>query len=116
MGLTLSENNLREIETAFKTKLDDAFQGEFEFGPITAKQVVNLYGQDNVEVIIVVNGEYRRLDPKKTLKVMNEMYDYLEQGPFGFGFDNTMLPGYIHESEYEYWLEISSRPPWERED
>ena len=114
MSLNLSEDNLREIETTFKTKLDDAFQGEFKFGPITAKQVVNLYGQDNVEVKIVVNGEYRGLDQKKKMGVSAEMYDYLEQ--FGFGFDNTLLDRYIHESEYERWLEMSSRPPWERED
>ena len=114
MSLNLSEDNLREIETTFKTKLDDAFQGEFEFGPITAKQVVNLYGQDNVEVKIVFEGEYRVPDQKKTRRISGEMYGYLEQ--FGFGFDNTLLPAYIHESEYEHWLEMSSRPPWARED
>ena len=114
MSLNLSEDNLREIETTFKTKLDDAFQGEFKFGPITAKQVVNLYGQDNVEVKIVFEGEYRVPDTKKRIRVSGEMYDYLEQ--FGFGFDNTLLDSYIHESEYAHWLEMSSRPPWARED
>ena len=109
----IPEHKLSEIESAYKTIIEDLFEGEeFVFGPVSAKQTVDHYGEDNLNFVIVYDGEYCGLDPRKTIKASVEMGDYLKQ----FDFHNIPTKAYIHKSEYPEWLRLSKLMPWEKWD
>ena len=109
----IPEHKLSEIENAFKAINEELFEGEeFVFGPVTAKQTVDHYGEDNLDIIVVYEGEYCGLDPRKTLQAAVELGDYLER----FDFHNIPTNGYIHKSEYPEWLRLSKLMPWEKWD
>ena len=106
-------HKLDEIVSAFKAITEEIFEGEeFVFGPVTAKQTVDHYGEDNLDIMVVYDGEYCGLDPRKTLQAAVELGDYLER----FDFHNIPTNGYIHKSEYPEWLRLSNLMPWEKWD
>ena len=79
---------------------------------MTVKQTVDHYGEDNLAIVIVYDGEYCGLDARKILDASVELGDYLEQ----FDFHNIPTEAHIHKSEYAEWLRLSSLMPWERWD
>ena len=106
-------HKLDEIASAFKTITEEIFEGEeFVFGPVTAKQTVDHYGEDNLDFVIVYDGEYCGLDGRRLNMVSVELGDYLER----FDFHNIPTKGYIHKSEYPEWLRLSKLMPWEKWD
>ena len=113
MSLNLTDHKLREIENTFKAMNEEMFKGEgFVFGPVTVKQTVDHYGEDNLDIVVVYDGEYCGLDPNKTIKASVELGDYLKR----FDFHNIPTNSYIHRSEYAEWLRLSSLMPWEKRD
>ena len=113
ISMKIPDDKLREIESKFKAMHEDMFRGErFAFGPVTVKPTVDHYGEDNLDFVIVYDGEYCGLDPRKLNKISVEMGSYLER----LDFHNIPTESHIHKSEYAEWLELSSLAPWERMD
>ncbi len=92
--------------------LEEAFQGTITFDPITVEPIVDYYGEDALEIIVVFDGDYALLDPHKLNRISSELDDIL----YGLGFHNLSLDSYIAKDEYPEWLEMSqSERPWEYE-
>lgn len=92
--------------------LEETFQGSITFDPITVEPIVDYYGEDALEIIIVYDGDYALLDPHKIIRISSELDDIL----YDLGFRNVSLDSYISKDEYPEWLEMSkSERPWEYE-
>lgn len=92
--------------------LDETFQGTLTFDPITVDPIVDFYGEDTLEIIVVYDGDYALLDPNKLNKIASELHDIL----YGMGFRNVALDSYISKDEYPEWLWMSNHPwPWKLE-
>ena len=92
--------------------LEEAFQGTITFDPITVEPIVDFYGEDTLEIIVVYDGDYALLDPHKVIKISSELDDIL----YDMGFRNFPLKSYIAKDEYSEWLWMSNHPrPWELE-
>ena len=106
-------HKLDEIASAFKAMHEEIFEGEeFVFGPVTAKQTVDHYGEDNLDFVIVYDGEYCGLDGRRLNMISVELGDYLDR----FDFHNIPTEAHIHKSEYPEWLRLSELMPWEKWD
>ena len=111
--MKFTDDGLREIESKFKTMHEEAFEGEgFVFGPVTVKPVIDSYGEDSLDIVVVYDGEYNGFDQRKLSEITVELAFYL----WDMGFLNGPTRSYIHKSEYAEWLRLSSLYPWERED
>ena len=92
--------------------LDETFQGTITFDPITVEPIVDHYGEDALEIIVVYDGDYALLDPHKIIRISSELDDIL----YDLGFHNVSLDSYISKVEYPEWLKMSkSERPWEYE-
>ena len=100
-----AKDNMRRL-------LDEAFQGAISFDPITVEPVVDFYGEDTLEIIVVYDGDYSLLDTHKLIRISSELDDIL----YSMGFRNFPLESYISKDEYPEWLWMSNHPrPWELE-
>lgn len=92
--------------------LDETFQGTINFDPITVESIIDFYGEDTIEIIVVYDGDYALLDPRKLARIASELHDIL----YGMGFRNFALDSYIPKDEYPEWLWMSNHPcPWKLE-
>ena len=102
---------VRAAENSLKTLLNQAFEGVVVFDPVQVESTSDHYGEDNLNIIVVYDGEYARLDPHKLNRVSTELASILAP----LGFHNIPTESYIHKSEYADWLALKRQPPWERE-
>lgn len=100
-----AKDNMRKL-------LDEAFQGTVSFDPITVEPIVDYYGEDNIEIIVVYDGDEALLDPHKLNRISSELDGIL----YEMGFRNVPAESYIAKDEYPEWLDMStSARPWEYE-
>ena len=57
--------------------LEEAFQGTITFDPITVEPILDFYGEDALEIIVVYDGDDSLLDPHKLIRISSELYDIL---------------------------------------
>lgn len=92
--------------------LDQAFQGTITFDPITVEPITDYYGEDNLKIIVVYEGDYDLLDPNKLNRISSDLDGIL----YDMGFRNIPAESYIPKDEYPEWLWMSNHPrPWEIE-
>lgn len=100
-----AKDNMRKL-------LDEAFQGTVSFDPITVEPIVDYYGEDNLKIVVVYDGDYALLEPSKLIRISSQLDDIL----YGMGFRNFPSESYIAKDEYPEWLWMSNHPrPWELE-
>ena len=100
-----AKDNMRKL-------LDETFQGTVSFDPITVEPIVDYYGEDNLKIVVVYDGDYALLEPNKLNRIFSELNDVL----YDMGFANVPMESYIAKDEYPEWLRMStSERPWEWE-
>ena len=110
--MVVQENLLRAAEDGIKTLLNQAFAEKFTFDPITVESTTDHYGEDNLNIIVVYDGDCDQLDPEKLNRISTELASVLA----GFGFPNMPTESYIDKKEYPEWVALMSQAPWEQED
>ncbi len=110
--MSVQENTLRAAEDGIRMLLNQAFAEKFIFDPITVEATTDHYGEDNLNIIVVYDGDYDQLDPEKLNRISTELASILAE----FGFHNMPTESYIDKREYPEWLALMSQAPWEQED
>ena len=87
-------------EDNIKILLDQAFEGKIVFGPIKAELTVDQYGDDNLDITVVYEGDYELLDPEKLNSVSSELVNVLAC----LGFHNIPTESYIAKAEHSNGL------------
>ena len=110
--MTVPAATVQAARDNMRRLLDETFQGTVTFDPITVEPIVDFYGEDTLEIIVVYDGDYSLLDPHKLIRISSEVDDIL----YDLGFRNFPLKSYIAKDEYPEWLWMSNHPrPWELE-
>ena len=107
----VSADILRAAESGLTKMLNQAFEGRVVFGPVKVESTVDHYGEDNLNIIVVYDGDHDRLDPDKLNMVSTELVSIL----LAMGFRNMPTESFIDKNEYEEWLALQSQPPWDRD-
>ena len=110
--MTIPAATVQAAKDNMRKLLDEAFQGSVSFDPITVEPVIDYYGEDNLKIVVVYDGDYALLDPHKISRIASELDGILS----GMGFTNAPMESYIPKDEYPDWLRMfSSERPWEYE-
>ena len=110
--MTVPAATVQAARDNMRRLLDETFHGTITFDPITVEPMINYYGEDNLKIIVVYDGDYTLLDPNKLNRIFSELNDVL----CGMGFTNVPMESYISKDEYPEWLRMStSERPWEYE-
>ena len=104
-------DTLKAAEDGITKMLNQAFEGSVVFGPVKVESTADHYGEDNLNIVVVYDGDHDRLDPDKLNKVSTELAWMLE----ALGFRNIPTESYIDRNEYDEWLALQSQSPWEQE-
>ena len=110
--MSVQKSVLRAAEDGIKTLLNQAFAEKFTFDPITVESIIDHYGEDNLNIIVVYDGDYDQLDPEKLNRISTELASILAE----FGFHNIPTESYIDKKEYPEWVALMSQAPWEQGD
>ena len=110
--MTVPAATVQAAKENMRRLLDEAFQGAISFEPIMVEPTIDYYGEDNIKIIVVYDGDYALLDPRKIGNIASELDGIL----YGMGFTNVPMESYIPKDEYPEWLRMStSERPWEYE-
>ena len=109
--MVITATKIKELESDMRSLLDVAFKGRIVFGKITVEPTVDHHGEDNLNFIVVYEGDTNRLDPDK----LNTVSAVIGSKLADLGFHNFPTESYIHKDEYEDWVSLRSQPPWEHE-
>ena len=109
--MSVQESTLRAAEDNIKMLLNQAFAEEFTFDPIKVEATTDHYGEDNLNIVVVYDGDCDQPDPEKLNQVSMELGSILA----GFGFHNIPTESYIDKKEYPEWIALMAQAPWERE-
>ncbi len=109
--MVVPSSTANAAEDNIKILLDQAFGGRIVFGPIKAELTVDQYGDDNLDITVVYEGDYELLDPGKLNRVSSELVNVLAC----LGFHNIPTESYIAKAEHSEWSELVSKLPWEQE-
>ena len=102
---------LKVAEDGIKTMLNQAFGGTVVFDPVKVEPIADHYGDDNLNIVVVYDGDYDGLDPKKLNLVSAELASMLGS----LGFRNMPTESYIEKTEYDEWQALQRQSPWEWE-
>ena len=109
--MVIPDSKLKELESGMKNMLDAAFAGRIVFGEIMVETTLDHYGEDNLNFVVVYEGDSDQLDPDKLNTVSMELGSILTS----LGFHNFPTESYIHKDEYGDWVALRNLPPWEQE-
>lgn len=74
----LNAEALEKVKEVFAETLRERFAGELDFGPIVVTPDVDWCGEDYLRVLIVVDGDMKRLDSSWTLGLNRRVRPKLE--------------------------------------
>ncbi len=69
----LDAEALEKVKEVFAETLKERFDGELDFGPIVVTPDVDWCGEDYLRVLIVVDGDMKRLDPTWTVSLIRRV-------------------------------------------
>ena len=110
--MAIPGDTLKAAEDGIRTMLSQQFGGKIVFDPVRVEATTDHYGEDNLDIVVVYDGESEVLDPDQLNLVSMELATILATR----GFHNIPTESYIHKSEYADWLALKLQSPWERED
>ena len=90
-----------EIARVVKDDLDQRFGGLFVFGPITAEEQTNLYGDAYLHLEIVFDGDPKNLDSDWTVGMLGRIRPKIEH----LGAERLESKAFRSRAEYEALLE-----------
>ena len=111
MTMSVPADTLRAAENDLTKMLNQAFEGRVVFGPVKVESTADHYGEDNLNIVVVYDGDHDRLDPDKLNMVSTELASIL----LAMGFCNIPTESYIDRKEYDEWLSLQSRSPWDQD-
>jgi hypothetical protein len=91
---------MEKVKDIFAETLNERYAGELVFDPIIVKPDVDYYGDDYIQVWLIVNGDTNLLDPKWGAGLITQVRGKLEDE----GITEFPSPYYIAEDEYRHWL------------
>ena len=109
--MVISADTVRVAQHNLKTMLNEVFEGRVVFDPVQVEPTSDHYGEDNLNIVVVYDGDYDQLDPDKLNMVSTELASILAP----LGFHNIPTESYIQKSEYAEWLALKRQAPWEQE-
>ena len=110
--MAIPESTVEAAEENLKALLEEAFNGEVAFDPITVEATLDHYGEDNLEIVVVYENAGQLLDPHK----LNTISAKLGRILMKLDFHNIPTESYIDKAEYAEWLELNRMLLWERYD
>ena len=110
--MSIPATTVRAAEDNIKIILDQAFAGQISFGSISVTPTVDYYGDDNLDIIVVYEGDDQLLDPEKLNVVSSELAALLER----LDFHNIPTESYIAKAEHSEWVRLSGAPLWLQEE
>ena len=110
--MAIPVDTLKAAEDSIRTMLSQQFGGKIVFDPVRVEVTTDHYGEDNLDIVVVYDGESDVLDPDQLNWVSMELAAILATE----GFHNIPTESYIHKREYADWLALERQPPWERQD
>ena len=93
----LSPEALEKVQEIFAETLNERFAGELDFGPIVVTPDVDWCGEDYLRVLIVVDGDMKRLDPSWTVGLIGRVRPQLEAA----GITEFPSPSFIGTKGYK---------------
>ena len=93
----LSPEALEKVQEIFAETLNARFAGELDFGPIVVTPDVDWCGEDYLRVLIVVDGDMKRLDPSWTVGLIRRVRPHLEAA----GITEFPSPSFIGTKGYK---------------
>lgn len=107
--MAIAETTVRATEDKMKELLAQTFQGKIVFNPVTVEPATDHYGDDNLEIVVVYEGDDALLDPNELNAISSKLGDVL----YKLGFLNIPVESYIAKDEYPEWVRLNSLPtPW----
>jgi hypothetical protein len=106
--MAITEEILQQAEELLRGYLENNFRGQFVFGPIIIELSVDHYGDDNLNIVVVYDGDGGRLDPHKLNSIGADMELHLHD----MGIEGASGAHYIEKSEYPEWLELTDPANW----
>ena len=110
--MTIPVDTLRAAEDGIRTMLKQQFGGTVVFDPVRVEATVDHYGDDNLDIVVVYEGDSGALDPDLLNLISMKLASILATK----GFHNIPTESYIHKGEYGDWLALKRQSPWDRED
>jgi len=93
----LNPEALEKVQEIFVETLNARFAGELDFGPIVVTPDVDWCGEDYLRVLIVVDGDMKRLDPSWTVGLIGRVRPQLEAA----GITEFPSPSFIGTKGYK---------------
>ena len=93
----LNPEALEKVQEIFAETLNARFAGELDFGPIIATLNEDWWGEDYLRVLIVVDGDMKRLDPSWTVGLIGRVRPQLEAA----GINEFPSPSFIGTKGYK---------------
>ena len=78
----IPDETVRAAANSLKTLLDQEFEGVVVFDPVQVESTSDYYGEDNLNIVVVYDGEYAQLDPHKLNRVSVELASILAAAGF----------------------------------
>ena len=91
---------MERVKDIFAETLNERYAGELVFDPIIVKPDVDYYGDDYVQVWLIVNGDTKLLDPKWSASLIGNVITRMEAA----GITEFPSPYFIGNEEYQHWL------------
>ena len=111
--MIISDNLLVTAENSMRELLNQAFEGQISFDPISVEPRIDHDGENNIDIVVVFDGPESLLDVAKLNAVSVALGEALNR----IGFYNVPVESYIAEDEYEEWLRLNSlQAPWLEEE
>lgn len=89
-----------KVRDIFAETLNERYAGELVFDPIIVKPDVGYYGDDYVRVLLVVNGNFKQLDPGWDTGLITRVRDKMA----AVGVHEFPSPSFIGRKEYQSFL------------
>ena len=93
--MTFDKETAARLESLYRQHIEEAFQGNLTFDPITVELTQNMFDQDAFLVTVVYHGDSRLLDPAKINRISSHMVDEATE----LGIDNTIIESYVDSRE-----------------
>ncbi len=106
--MAVTRETLRQAEELLRGYLEENFRGQFVFDPIIINLSVDHYGDDNLNIVVVYDGDGGRLDPYK----LNSIGADMELKLYDMGIEGASGAHYIEKSEYPEWMELTDPVNW----
>ena len=95
--MILTDEKAAQVAEITRSLLEERFGDDFVFDPITVKTRVDPYDNDYLEILVVYDGDYDKLDIKWTLGLTRRMRPAL----LALELDDHPFHNFVEKSDWE---------------